>query len=44
MEHGNEFELSLANHAVFLPVDQRYDAEDIQYIIERVMEKINEIA
>lgn len=40
-EHGNEFELRMTNDCVFLPMDQRYDSDDIQYIIETVFEFLN---
>ena len=35
LEQGIPFELELAEHTIFLPVDQRYDREDIEFIIER---------
>ncbi|MBO7426928.1 MAG: hypothetical protein J6U23_14760 [Clostridiales bacterium] len=31
-ENGNEFELNMRDNAVFLPIDQRYDTEDMKYI------------
>lgn len=37
-ENGNTFELEMMNDAVFLPMDQRYDAEDIEYITGYVKE------
>ena len=42
LQHGNTFELNMSENAVFLPIDQRYDQEDMSYIIKRVKEIINE--
>ncbi len=33
LEKGNSFELNMMNNAVFLPMDQRYNSEDMNYII-----------
>ena len=32
-ENGNYSEINMMNNAVFLPVDQRYDEEDMEYLI-----------
>ena len=32
MNCGNDFELTMSNDAVFLPIDQRYDQKDMEYI------------
>jgi hypothetical protein len=38
MEKGTNFETSLAKNTLFLPVDQRYDEEDMSVLIEKVKE------
>lgn len=35
-EHGNSFELGMMDNTIFLPVDQRYDADDMKYLISSV--------
>lgn len=35
-EHGNSFELGMMDNSVFLPIDQRYDADDMKYLISCV--------
>lgn len=35
-EYGNSFELRMMDNAVFLPMDQRYDADDMKYLIDCV--------
>ena len=37
MRDGNAFELSMSDDAVFLPVDQRYDDDDMNYIADTVL-------
>ncbi len=39
---GNEFELSMMNDCVFLPIDQRYNEEDMDYIITKTRKVIHE--
>ena len=41
-ENGNEFEISMTEDCVFLPIDQRYDETDINYIVSVVGEVIYE--
>lgn len=44
-KYGNPFELSMMDNAVFLPMDQRYDADDMKYLIDCVsagLEQCNE--
>ncbi len=36
INHGWEDELTLSDHTVFLPVDQRYREQDMEYIAEKV--------
>lgn len=36
IENGNIFELNMMENAIFLPIDQRYNVEDMEYIISRV--------
>ena len=43
LENGNEFELHMSENAVFLPVDQRYDENDISYIASRVIDFIEDL-
>lgn len=40
--NGNAFELDMSRYCIFLPLDQRYDELDIQYIAERVKVFIDE--
>lgn len=42
LNHGNMFELDMSRHCVFLPIDQRYDEQDMEYIVERVKVFMNE--
>lgn len=40
LDNGNAFELNMSENAVFLPIDQRYDTEDMNYIaaeVERIL-------
>lgn len=37
LKNGNDFELSMSDDAVFLPVDQRYDSDDMNYIAESLI-------
>ena len=37
LQNGNAFELSMSDDAVFLPVDQRYDGNDMRYIADFLM-------
>lgn len=41
-ENGNEFEISMMEDCVFLPMDQRYDQIDMEYMINAVRECIYE--
>lgn len=36
MQNGNEFELNMAENCIFLPMDQRYNEQDMRYIAEKV--------
>lgn len=36
LKEGNEFELGMMKNAVFLPVDQRYNSDDMLFISEKV--------
>lgn len=36
IENGNAFELNMMENAIFLPIDQRYNVEDMEYIVSRV--------
>lgn len=38
LSNGTSFELSLAKDTVFLPIDQRYERQDMSHIINRVKE------
>ena len=38
MKKGNDFELNLSRNGVFLPVDQRYNVDDMKYIIKTIKE------
>lgn len=40
--YGTEFEKGLTRNTAFLPVDQRYDKADVQYMIEKIKEYMNE--
>ena len=40
VENGNEVEIHMMKNAIFLPVDQRYDAADMEYLINRVKAEI----
>lgn len=42
MNNGNEFELDMSKHCIFLPIDQRYDESDMKYIAGKVKEFMNE--
>lgn len=42
MKDGNEFELDMSKHCIFLPMDQRYDDSDMEYIAGKVKELIDE--
>lgn len=35
-DNGNDFEIDMMENAVFLPIDQRYGSEDMEYIISCV--------
>lgn len=39
---GNEFELHMARDAIFLPIDQRYDRDDMQYVADLTKEILSE--
>lgn len=39
-EHGNEFELSMMHDGIFLPIDQRYDEADMEFLISTVKDLI----
>lgn len=41
-KNGNEFEISMMEDCVFLPMDQRYNEEDMKYIISLVRIIVNE--
>lgn len=41
-EQGNAFELNMMENAIFLPVDQRYDAGDMNFIADVVKEMLVE--
>lgn len=42
LAHGNSFELSMSRDGIFLPVDQRYSVEDMEYMGEVILaEKYN---
>ena len=41
IEKGNDFELSMMNDCIFLPIDQRYRAQDMEYIKETVKRMVN---
>lgn len=36
LENGNAFELNMMDNAIFLPIDQRYSTDDMNYIISEV--------
>lgn len=38
LEKGNDFERNMSDNAIFLPIDQRYDAEDMKYLTQKVLE------
>jgi len=40
---GNDFESSMRDHCVFLPIDQRYTKRDMEYISDIVFDIIHEI-
>ena len=40
---GSEFELTMSRDTVFLPMDQRYDLEDMMYIVSRVDEILEKL-
>ncbi len=42
-ENGNDFEFFMMSDAVFLPMDQRYDEEDMKYIVSRVKSAVEEV-
>ena len=42
-ENGNSFELNMMKNAVFLPMDQRYDERDMEYIIYVLKEMLVEV-
>lgn len=42
IEKGNDFELSMMNDCVFLPVDQRYEREDLEFIVSKIRRIISE--
>lgn len=42
MREGFDYEKSFADRIVFLPIDQRYDIDDMDYIAERVLHYIDE--
>lgn len=41
--NGNEFELRMKDDTIFLPIDQRYDRDDMKYIAGLVKEIIGDI-
>lgn len=43
-EKGNEFEINMSDNAVFLPIDQRYDEEDMRFLANTVLEMRKNIA
>ncbi len=42
LAHGNDFELAMKDHAIFLPMDQRYDPTDMEYIADLVKDLRNQ--
>lgn len=42
LNHGNEFEIHMSCDAVFLPIDQRYSKEDMQYLVRLIKELVGE--
>lgn len=38
MDNANDFERNMSDNAVFLPIDQRYDIDDMRYLAETVLE------
>lgn len=38
LEQGNKFEINMSDNAVFLPIDQRYDIEDMKFLASTVLE------
>ena len=44
LEKGNEFEINMSDNAVFLPIDQRYDEEDMRFLANTVLEMRKNIA
>lgn len=44
LKKGNEFEINMSDNAVFLPIDQRYDEEDMRFLANTVLEMRKNIA
>ena len=42
-ESGNDFEKAMMNDCVFLPIDQRYDKRDMEYIASKVKEILTDL-
>lgn len=42
LKGGNEFEIHMSQDAVFLPIDQRYDKADMQYLADLTKELVGE--
>lgn len=42
MKDGTMFELDMSKHCIFLPIDQRYDDSDMEYIVGKVKELVDE--
>lgn len=39
-QKGNEYEVNMMKNTIFLPIDQRYNAEDMEYLVDRIMEML----
>lgn len=39
---GNDFEISMMHDCIFLPIDQRYDSKDMNYMVATVREMLHE--
>lgn len=37
-DRGNNFEHNMSNNAIFLPIDQRYNKDDMKFLAEKVLE------
>lgn len=42
LQKGNAFELDIARNGIFLPMDQRYNPKDMEYIADRVLSEIRD--